>query len=266
MKTGTTRETVSLVSYFPRLLPQIMSLRDTLRKAASLIVELPPEPTAMNLRSSDLDLDDLPDTDLPLEARLSGSASSGDTAASQTVAQLVRRADGPNLDQIEITEEPANAIGEKALDFVAIYAAAKLPETQFGADEMLGVLRSIPGEVPLQTKRVTVKAVLGGMAGMGASPENIMADASRKLAALEAFHGFMERKTGETIESSQSAIADLEAQIEARRQAIQNARGELARVTQGCESEADKLDEVLEFFSLDEGASSHAAPANGANL
>lgn len=243
-----------------------MSLRDAMRKAASLIVELPPEETQLNLRSSDVDLDEWPDTDLPANARLPGVAPSGDVAASQTgqqtVAQLVQKADGPDLDQIEITREPANVIQENSLDFAAIYVAAKLPETQFGATEMLNVLHSIPSEVPLQTKRVTVKAVLGGMASMGASPENIVADASRKLAALEAFHGFMERKTNETIETSQSQIADLEAQIEARRQAIQNARGELARVTQGCESEADKLDEVLEFFSLDEGASSHADAAS----
>ncbi len=239
----------------------LMFLRDAMRKAASLIVELPPEPPRTPLRSSDIDFDDLPDTELPDYARLPGD-SSDDVREPMTVAQLVRQSEGPDLDQIQITGEPANVVGEGALDFAAIYAAAKLPETQFGADEMLGVLSSIPDEVPLQTKRVTVKAVLGGMAQMGASPENIVADASRKLAALQAFHGFMEKKTTETIQTSQTVIAELEGQIEARRQAIQNARGELARVTQGCEAEADRLDDVLEFFSLDEGASKHA-PGGG---
>ena len=239
-----------------------MSLRDSMRKAVSLIVELPPEPTEPTLRSGDIDLDDWPDTDLPANARLPGDSSgdsSGDVAASQTVEQLVRRADGPDLDQIEITREPANVIGDTELDFAGIYAAAKLPQTQFGASEMLNVLHSMPAEVPLQTKRVTVKAILGGMANMGASPENIVADASRKLAALDAFHGFMERKTNQTIETSEGEIGELELQIEARRQNIQNARGELARVTQECESEADKLDEVLEFFSLDDAASKPAS-------
>lgn len=227
-----------------------MQLRDAMRKAASLIVELPPEEIPLNLKSSDIDLDDWPDTDLPPDARLPDDMRSGDVAASQTIAQLVQKADGPDLHQIQINEDVPNVIGENALDFGEIYAAAKLPPTQFGAGEMLNVLRSIPDEVPLQTKRVTVKAVLGGMASMGASTENIVADASRKLAALDAFHGFMERKTSETIETSERVIAELESQIGARRQAIQNAQTELARVTQGCESEADKLDEVLEFFSL----------------
>ena len=236
-----------------------MLLRDAMRKAASLIVELPPEkPAPLNLSADDINLDDLPDTDLPDNARLPGY-DADEVREPMTVAQLVRNADGPDLNQIQITEEPTDAVGDKSLDFNAIYAAAKLPPTQFGADEMLNVLSSIPSEVPLQTKRVTVKAVLGGMASMGASPENIVADASRKLAALQAFHGFMEKKTTETIETSQTVIAELEAQIETRRQAMQNARGELARVTQGCEAEADRLDDVLEFFSLDEGVSKHAS-------
>lgn len=178
-----------------------MQLRDAMRKSASLIVELPPQETPLNLKSSDIDLDDWPGTDLPPESRLPAS-SHGAVAASQTVAQLVQRADGPDLDQIEITHEPANVMG---------------------------------------------------MSNMGASSANIVADASRKLAALDAFHGFMERKTSETIETSERVIAELESQIEARRAAIANAQTELARVTQGCESEADKLDEVLEFFSLNEG-------------
>ena len=230
-----------------------MSLRDTMRKAASLIVELPPEETELNLKSNDIDLDSWPDTDLPPDAQLPGAV-----AASQTVAQLVQKADGPNLDEIEIAQMPAAIAGENALDFAAIYAAAKLPPTQFGADEMRNVLRSMPADVPLPTKRVTVKAVLNGMANMGASPENIVADASRKLAALQAFEGFMERKTGETLESGASEIAQLESQIEAHRQAMENAQNELARVTQECESEASKLGEVLEFFSLDENGSAAA--------
>lgn len=241
-----------------------MSLRDTLRKAASLIVELPPDETPLNLKSSDIDLDDWPDTDLPADARLPGDVAAA-SGTSQTIAQLVRKSDGPNLEQIEITQVPVGAVGENSLDFAAIYVAAKLPKTQFGADEMLGVLSSMPADVPLQTKRVTVKAVLGGMANMGASPENIVADASRKLAALQAFHGFMERKTNETMASSQTQIAELEHQIEARRQTMQNAQSELARVTQGCEGEADKLDQVLEFFSLDEGVSTHAGAVGSAS-
>ena len=238
-----------------------MSLRDTLRKAASLVVEMPPESPSANLRSSDIDLDDLPDLDLPANARLPGASDA--VSKPRTIEQLVRDSDGPNLDQIQISAVPAGATAGAALDFAAIYGAAKLPETQFGAEAMLEMLRSLPSELPLETRRATVKAMLGTLGkNMGATPDSIVADASRKLAALQAFGGFMERKTSETISQSETQIADLEAQIDAQRQTIQNARAELNRVTQNCESEADKLDDVLEFFSLDQGASRHAEPTS----
>ena len=245
-----------------------MSLRDTLRKAASLVVEMPPEERSVNLRSGDIDLDDLPDLDLPANARLPGAGSASDAVSEpRTIEQLVRDSDGPNLDQIQISAVPADATAGAALDFAAIYGAAKLPETQFGAEAMLEMLRSLPSELPLETRRATVKAMLGTLGkNMGATPDSIVADASRKLAALQAFGGFMERKTGETIAQSETQIADLEAQIDAQRQTIQNARAELNRVTRGCESEADKLDDVLEFFSLDQGASRHAASGDSEPL
>lgn len=235
-----------------------MSLRDAMRKAASLVVELPPENRPLNLQSSDIDLDDLPNFDLPADAQLPGAV-----REPKTVEQLVRDSDGPNLDQIEIREMPPDIAAGQALDFAAIYAAAKLPETQFGAEAMLEMLRSLPAELPLETRRATVKAMLGTLGkNMGATPESIVADASRKLAALQSFGGFMERKTGETIANSEAQIADLESQIDAHRSAMQSAKTELGRVTQGCEAEADKLDDVLEFFSLDEGASKHAIPTS----
>ena len=229
-----------------------------MRKAASLVVELPPETNpAAQLRSSDIDLDDLPDLDLPADAQLPGSLSQ--VREPQTVEELVRASDGPNLDQIQISEVPPEATQGKTLDFAAIYSAAKLPETQFGAEAMLEMLRSLPAELPLETRRATVNAMLSTLGkNMGATPQSIVADASRKLAALQSFNAFMEKKSGETIAQSESAIADLELQIDARRTQIQNAKTELSRVTQNCEAEAGRLDDVLEFFSLDEGSSKHA--------
>ena len=230
-----------------------------MRKAASLIVEMPPEEPGVNLRSDDVDLSDLPDLDLPANARLPGAM--GGVHEPKTVEQLVREADGPDLDQIQIQEISPDATTGPALDFPAIYSAAKLPESQFGAEGMLEMLGSLPPELPLETRRATVKAMLGTLGkNMGATPESIVADASRKLAALQSFNAFMEKKSSDTVAQSEAEIADLESQIDARKTQIQNARAELQRVTRGCEAEADRLDDVLEFFSLDLGASKHAPP------
>ena len=51
--------------------------------------------------------------------------------------------------------------------------------------------------------------------------------------------------------------------VEAKRIAIQSAKNEMARVMQACEAESDKLDDVLEFFSLDVGASKYAPQEPG---
>src|SRR4051812_38332735 len=67
-----------------------MGLRETLRKAAGLLVELPPEAKPAG-GSSAGELDDL-------LADLEGRS----PAAPKTVEQIVRETDGPNLDQITV--------------------------------------------------------------------------------------------------------------------------------------------------------------------
>src|SRR4051812_42031419 len=104
-----------------------MSLRDSLRRAASLIVELPPEdpkPAAASGGGSSGDLDNL-------LAELEGSKA---PAATRTVEEIVRDAPGPNLDQIHVdTAAAAARTPDGKMDFSAIYQAAGLPSTPFSA-------------------------------------------------------------------------------------------------------------------------------------
>ena len=233
-----------------------MSLFNTLRKATSLLVELPPEENPINsLHAEDVSSDDIP---LPENARLSYEMAPRGSA--RTVADIARESDGPNLDQVQVDGSALPSTADnKPLDFPAIYRAAKLPETGFGAEQMLETLASLPAELPLETKRITVRAMLGTLGKTtGATPETLVADASRKLAALHSFTGFMDKKTGESIAQNETEIAGLQAQIEEKRVAILNSKTELARVHEACALEADRLDDVLEFFSLDQGASKYA--------
>ena len=234
-----------------------MSLFSTLRKATSLLIEMPPDAARADvsqLRSDDVSTDDIP---LPEDARLSYDM---DAPRSKSVADIARETEGPDLDKVEVD---GNALPEtdanKPLDFPAIYRAAKLPETGFGAEQMLETLASLPQELPLETKRATVRAMLSTIGKTtGATPETLVADASRKLAALHSFAQFMGKKTNDLVAQNENSIAELQAQIEEKRTAILNARNELSRVTQSCEVESDRLDDVLEFFSLDQGASKYA--------
>ena len=225
-----------------------------LSKAMSLLVEQAPKPDISSLRSEDITTDDIP---LPADARLSYEM---DTPRPKSVADIARETDGPDLDKVQVDGAAVPATSaDKPLDFPAIYRAAKLPEAEVGAEKILEMLASLPQELPLETKRATVKAMLSTFAKTtGATPETLVADASRKLAALQSFSTFMEKKTTDTITAGEAAINDLQAQIEAKRTELLQARTELARVQQSCESEAHRLDDVLEFFSLDQGASKYA--------
>jgi len=69
-----------------------MALRDTLRKAAGLLVELPPEEHTAASPTSAAELD-------KLLAELEEKPTAPGPAPAKTVDQIVREADGPNLDE-----------------------------------------------------------------------------------------------------------------------------------------------------------------------
>ncbi len=245
-----------------------MSLRSAMRKAAGLLIEIPSEPSDLPYRSSDASLNAtlLGDDGLPITETLSGQHSS--LGQPRTVEEIVRDAPGPDLDAVKVDETqisaaaPGGILSGGALDFSAIYRAANLPPNAFGAEQMLETLQSLPAELPLETRRATVRAMLSTLGkATGATPETVVADASRKLAALESFESYMARKTTEAVAKTEAEITELEAQIDAKRQTIQRSNSELLKVQTGCEDESDRLDDVLEFFSLDVGASKYAPSA-----
>jgi hypothetical protein len=250
-----------------------MGLQDALRKAAGLLVELPPESsserttqllndTSSPTETANLSVDELLAATDPSRARQSTAAGRG---APKTVEQIVRDADGPNLDEIKIDPSiGAGKPGDKAIEPSAIYTAAKLPATPFSAEQMLEMLAGLPRELPLDTRRATVKVTLGALGKtMGATPETIVADASRKIAALAAYGEHLKKRTEELVLREEAEIEALQAQIENKRKTILDARNQLAQSSQQCQAESERLDDVLEFFSLDVPPSKYAASGGG---
>jgi len=262
-----------------------------MRKAASLLVELPPEEAAAasplitpaspfsganppagpgTSGTRHVTLDDLPDLELPPEARLPSGLSEPRKPATaparpvpKTVEQIVRDAPGPNLDEIRVDGHklgPASALSPDGhLDFPAVYRAAQVPPSAYSAEQVLETLHALPDELPLATRRATVKSMLGTLGkSVGATAQTLVADASRKLAALQSYTDFLEKKTADFVTRSEQEMAGLEAQIEAKRAAVSKAKSELAKACDDCVAESKKLDEVLEFFSLDAGPSEYA--------
>jgi hypothetical protein len=233
-----------------------MSLRSTLRKAASLLVEMPEEEVTIEPE----------DREGPTHRQAASEVNrvvetlhTGNTNA-KTVEQIVREAPGPNLDQVQVAETAPSILNpDGTVNFTALYQSSNLPPAPFSAEQVLEMFSGLPAELPIETKRQTVKISIQAMGkSIGATPENIVADASRKLAALAAYAEHVNRQAGEFITKAEIDILDLERQIEERRKAIAVTQEKQTRIVQICTDESDRLDDVLEFFSLDVPPSRYA--------
>lgn len=222
-----------------------MPIGDTFKKAAGLFFEFDDDPTGGLLQDT------------------SSMDGPSPKAKPRTIEQIVEKAPGPNLDEIkpEATDEKVNqeVLGpDGAVQFGVIYALAKLPTAPFTAENVLEVLASLPAELPIEAQRTTVKVTLGAMAKTsGASMESVVADASRKLAALTSYAESFAKQAEDYAKLSEQEIARLEEQIATRRKAVEDAKSRAAAVVAACTAESDRLDDVLEFFSLDQAPSKH---------
>jgi hypothetical protein len=246
-----------------------MPIADKLRKAVGLFVVMPEseeeEPAPRNFSSPiptsapapSAEMSDLDKKLADIEKRSQAIA-----AGPQTIEQLVRQSDGPNLDEIKVSAEQTSGalLPDGNVDVQAIYAGAKLPSVSFGAEQTRELLGKLPAGLSLDMQRQMVAATLTTMgATMGASAETIVADASRKLAALSAYVTDLQKVTSERVSYAQAEIEALQARIEEQKAIVASTQQQLATAQAQCEAEADKIDDILEFFSLDTGPSKYAA-------
>jgi acyl transferase domain-containing protein len=240
-----------------------------MRKAAELVVELPPEepPNSEETLPNPMGTVASSATD-KMWAELERAAQNRpqtppESPPTKTVEQIVREEPGPNLDQIKVTSAPLPQVvaADGTINYAAIYQAANLPAVPFTAEQVLEMITALPTELPLEIKRQTLRVSINAIGKtIGATPENIVADASRKLAALAAYTEHLSQLTGEFTSKAELKIAGLQAQIEETRKAISAAQQKQAQETQACTNESNRLDDVLEFFSMDVPPSKYAPP------
>jgi hypothetical protein len=258
-----------------------MAIGDTLRKAAGLFIVLDessgagsgtPEPVAASDAPDEIDRR-LAAMNASIAQLSSGSATPPPippsalplplpTAPTRTVADLLRETSGPAIEEVRV--DPASVgpppLGpDGALDFAALYTAAALPATPFSAEQTIAMLGQLPANLPLDMKRQTVSVMLSTMgATTGVTAESIVADTTRKLAALASYSQSLGDDTRAFVAATDSEIAALTAQIDTLKTRALEAKERLATVEGLCQAEADRLDDVLEFFSLDTGPSRYA--------
>jgi hypothetical protein len=227
-----------------------MRISDTLKKAAGLFVEFDPSTTPAGGQAL---------SDDEFKKLMSSSA----TAPAKTVEQIVKDSPGPNLDEIKVPAQvgaqPQPLRPDGTVDFRAIYAMANVTEAPFTAEQLLDLLATLPDELPLEARRQTVKITIQAMAKtVPVTPEIIVADSSRKLAALAAYEDSYSKQASDFVAKSQAEIQTLEAQIASKKAAIDDAKHKQEAMLAACKAEVDRLDDVLEFFSLDVPPSKYA--------
>jgi hypothetical protein len=182
----------------------------------------------------------------------------------RTIEQVVRDQPGPNLDQIKVTPEVVKAApqpvrADGTVDFNAIYQMASVPAAPFTAEQILELLNSLPPELPIESRRQTIKITLQAMAkSVPVTAEGVVTDASRKVAALASYADGYSKQADEFVAKAQLDIVALEAQIADKQKAIENAKAQQTSMIEACRAESDHLDDVLEFFSLDIPPSKYA--------
>lgn len=236
-----------------------MRIGDTLKKAAGLMFEFDESEAPAANAPTTLDFD-------ALEKELAGKTAAptpapAPAAKPKTVEQIVREQPGPNLDEIKAPAAPIEPVIDAAgnIHFHSIYKLAGLTDSPFTAEQVLELLGSLPAELPIEAKRATLKVTLNAMAKTtGVTPETVVADASRKLAALAAYAQSYSEQAGQYVNKAEAEIGNLEAEIARRKQGITEAKEKQLKMVDACQKESDRLDDVLEFFSLDVPPSKYA--------
>lgn len=238
-----------------------MDLRGTLRRAAGLLVELPDEPVMPDEEPQDSPQRRAAVSEVKRVVETMQVNKPG--TQTKTVEQIARDTSGPNLDEIKAAPAAPTAPpilnSDGTVNYSAIYQAAKLPSVPFTAEQVLDMVNGLPKELPLEMKRQMVKVSITAMgSSLGATPENIVADTSRKLAALTAYTEYLTQQTNELTSLAELEIQNLQEQIATKQKLIEAARKRQEGVIKNCTAESDRLDDILEFFSLDVPPSKYA--------
>jgi hypothetical protein len=183
-------------------------------------------------------------TDEPVAAL----ASEGDAAAVEAEAGSASSSD-------DLPSDPMALIGDTGgVEFNQVFARASVPAAaSFTAEQALSMLHSMPSDLPLRVKRLTVKATLDAVGqAVGATPKDIVNDAERKVTALEAFIREVSERAQELRIAEDAEIESLRARIAEREaQKVALSQQENA-VFSSCRSKIEDLDQVIAFFTTGE--------------
>ncbi|MES2462469.1 MAG: hypothetical protein V4671_17950 [Armatimonadota bacterium] len=167
-----------------------------------------------------------------------------------------------------VLSDPLALVGDDgSIAFDGVFARASVPAAaSFTAEQALSLLHSMPSDLPLRVKRLTVKATLDAVGqAVGASSQHIVEDANRKISSLESFIQDYSVRSQELRSAEDLEIEQLRMRIaerEAEKAAISQREESVVTL---CRSKIDKLDQVVAFFTAGDSQEATFVGAEGQN-
>jgi hypothetical protein len=192
------------------------------------------------------------------ESVLESASGIGEETANNTAVSdepSVETVHSDSADSEYVRADPMSLVNpDGSIEFGKVFERAKVPASaSFTAEQALSMLHSMPSDLPLRVKRLTVKATLDAVGqAVGATPADIVNDAGRKVTTLESFMREVSERAQELRNAEDDEIERLRLRIaerEAEKEAISQREG---AVFSSCRARIDDLDQVVGFFTIAE--------------
>lgn len=145
-------------------------------------------------------------------------------------------------------DSPVDADGMVSFD--RLYAQAGVPVVPFTAEQALDMLHNMPPGVSDDSRQQIINVTLAALGrSVGGTPEAIVADATRKQVALQAFRRTRGEGLADLTSAAEAHVADLQREIARSQAIVEQAKRQYDALSQSCEAEEARLDTVVDFFS-----------------
>lgn len=161
------------------------------------------------------------------------------------IAKYANDTPPPPPPEVKLQGELPKADGGK-VDFAAVFRAAGIDDGEQGrVDKAMTLLKTLPAETPKDVKKQIVEASLKAF---GYPVEQIIEAGAQEIQALEVYIQSGQRDTQALLAESQKRMADLEAEIARVKKVMEDQVAAQYALTQACNQQKLKVQEVLEFF------------------
>lgn len=168
-----------------------------------------------------------------------------DESAEELIAKYANDTPPPPPPEVKLAGELPKAQGGN-VDFPAVYRAAGIDDAeQDRMEKAMNLLTTLPAETPKEVKKQIVEASLKAF---GVPLDAIIEAGAQEIQALEVYIQSGQRDTQALLAESQKRTAELEAEIARIKKVMEDQVAAQYALTQSCNQQKLKVQEVLEFF------------------